>query len=168
MGRDSTLPKRAYITSLGRSVWALVNTYYAVLREREYHPDVVHVFTTTQYEPDLNKTLSAIKILNAEFGITPEVTNKVVDDVEFYYATKTIFDMIKRLKDEGYRVAIDITPGRKALVVATVIPATRIGVDHVFYLSIRSTDDAAKPYMMIPLQHQQIRDFIEYNQRVME
>jgi hypothetical protein len=153
---------------LGRSVWALVNTYYAVLRDSEYYPDVIHVFTTTQYEPDLNKTLSAIKILNTEFGISPKITSKVVDDVKFYYATKTIFDIIKGLKDEGYQVAIDITPGRKALVVATVIPASRIGVDHVFYLSIKSTEDAAKPYMMIPLQHQKIRDFIEYRERVME
>jgi hypothetical protein len=129
---------------------------------------VIQVFTTTQYEPDLDKTLAAIKILNSEFGISPEVNSKVVNDVEFYFATKTIFDIIKSLKNQDYQVAIDITPGRKALVVATVIPATKIGVDHVFYLSIRSTEDAAKPYMMIPLQYQQIRDFIEYKNRVME
>ena len=161
---------------MGRSVWALVNTYYAVLRDSEYYPDVIHLFTTTQYEPDLNKTLAAIKILNTEFGISPKITSKVVDDVKFYYATKTIFDIIKSLKDEGYQVAIDITPGRKALVVATVIPASRIGVDHVFYLSIKSTEDelvlinhgGRTPYMMIPLQHQKIRDFIEYRERVME
>jgi len=168
MGRDQALAKRAYITSLGRSVWALVNTYYAVLRDSDYYPDMIYVFTTTQYEPDLKKTLEAIKILNSEFGIAPKINSQVVDDVEFYFATKTIFDIIKGLKDKGYQVAIDITPGRKALVVATVIPASRIGVDHVFYLSITSTEDAAKPYLMIPLQHQQIRDFIEYRERVME
>lgn len=145
-----------------------MNTYYAVLRDKRYYPDIVYVFTVEAYHHELHHTLDAIKILNDEFGLKPEVKSEIVDDEEFYNATKTIFDIIKHLKDTGYTVAIDITPGRKALVVATVIPATKIGVEHVFYLAINNTDDAAKPYMMIPLQLQHIRDFIEYHDQVMK
>jgi len=36
--------RKAYITILGRSTWALINTYHAVLMEEAYHPDVIHIF----------------------------------------------------------------------------------------------------------------------------
>jgi len=65
------------------------------------------------------------------------------------------------LKQNGYKVAIDITPGRKALVAGALIPISKIGVDHVFYLAIKTLDNVSKPYKMIPLQIQELRDFVE-------
>ncbi|MCK5559062.1 MAG: hypothetical protein KAJ51_00650, partial [Thermoplasmata archaeon] len=106
-----------------------MNTYYAVLRDREYYPDIMYVFTAEEYRPELQKTLGAIRILNEEFNIAPQVKSEIVNTDKFYDATKAIFEIIKNFKNNGYQVAIDITPGRKALVVATVIPATKIGVD---------------------------------------
>ena len=35
--------ERVYITLLGRSVWALLNTYYAITREAQYFPDTVYI-----------------------------------------------------------------------------------------------------------------------------
>jgi hypothetical protein len=141
-----------------------VNTYYAVLTEREYLPDRVYIFTEKTYEGEVDKSVRAIKILSQEFGCNPEPDTQVVSDWDFLGAGKKIFELVKGLKDDGFEVAIDITPGRKALVVAALISGIKIRIDHVYYLAIRSTDDAAKPYMMIPLQIQQIRDFMTDSQ----
>ena len=56
-------------------------------------------------------------------------------------------------------MAIDITPGRKTLVSAALIPAVKLRLEHVFYLAVKELED--KPYMMIPLANQQLRDFME-------
>jgi hypothetical protein len=154
------LVKRAYLTTLGRSTWALVNTYYAVLREIGYLPDRVYIFTEQTYESNLLRAKAAIEILSEEFDIDPEIETKIVSDWDFLAAGKEVFTLVKTLKTQGAKVAIDITPGRKALVVASLITGIKIKIDHVFYLAIKYTDNAAKPYMMIPLQIQQIRDFM--------
>ena len=153
--------ERAYLTALGRSTWALVNTYYAVLRERAYYPEKVYIFTEQTYQPNLEPATKAIEILSTEFGFKSEIESRIVSDWDFLSAGKELFELVKGLKNDGVSVAIDITPGRKPLVVAALITGISIDVDHVFYLAIKSTLDAAKPYMMIPLQIQQIRDFMD-------
>jgi hypothetical protein len=160
------LTKRAYITNLGRSTWALVNTYYAVLREKNYFPDNVCIFTEQTYQPELDKVKAAVEILSEEFGLKVEIETKVVHDWDFLAAGKEIFNTVKAFKDNGYKVAIDITPGRKALVVAALITGIKVNIDYVFYLAIRSTENAAKPYMMIPRQIQNIRDFMNDARKV--
>jgi hypothetical protein len=160
------LAKRAYLTNLGRATWALVNTYYAVLREKKYLPDKVCIFTEQSYQHELGKAKAAIEILSQEFDINPEVDTRVVNDWDFLEAGKEIFGQVKNFKENGYEVAIDITPGRKALIVAALISGIKVKIDYVFYLAIKSTDDAAKPYMMIPLQIQQIRDFMQDARKV--
>jgi hypothetical protein len=145
-----------------------VNAYYAVLREKHYLPDKVFIFTETTYQHELEKAETGIRILSEEFGINPDINSKVVSDWDFLAAGKEVFSQVRTLKDSGYEVAIDITPGRKALVVAALISGIRVDIDHVFYLAIKSVDDAAKPYMMIPLQIQQIRDFVDDAKAVMK
>lgn len=155
------MPKKAYLTALGRASWALVNTYYAVLREHGFLPDNIYIFTEEAYEHKLEKTIAAIKVLSEEFGIQPKIESRVVNDWDFIEAGKEISVLVKALKEDGYQVAIDITPGRKAIVVAALIIGIKVKIDYVFYLAIKSTVDAAKPYMMIPMQIQQIREFME-------
>jgi predicted signal transduction protein with EAL and GGDEF domain len=158
----------AYITILGRSKWALINTFYSVLRERKYYPDKIYIVTEHIYCTELDRTIDAIKLISQEFGLKPEIDSIVVSDVDFLEAGREIFNLVKELKSENARIAIDITPGRRALVAAALLPAMKLKIDHVFYLEIKDTSDAAKPFMMIPLEIQKIHDFIEKAKEVME
>jgi len=153
--------KKAYITILGRSTWALINAYYAVLTERAYHPDIVYIFAEDIYADQLDKAVRGIEILSEEFDFKPEIRQEIVKEADFVEAGLKITSLIKDLKQNGYKVAIDITPGRKALVAGALNPISNIGVDHVFYLAIKTLDNASKPYKMIPLQIQELRDFVE-------
>lgn len=152
---------KAYITILGRSSWALVNTYYGVLKERGYIPDEIHIFTEQMYKPKLAGIIDALRIISEGFGISPGFSTYSVSDVDFYQAGKKFQKLVKDLKDRGMEIAIDITPGRRALIAAALIPAMNMKIDHIYYLAIRSTYDAAKPYMMIPLKNQKVYCFMD-------
>ncbi len=149
---------RAYITILGRSTWALINTYYAVLMEKAYFPDVIHVFAEDVYADELDKVVEGLRILSEEFGFEPEIHTHVIREADFVNAGREISELVKDLRSKGYSIAIDITPGRKPLVAAALIPAVKYRMDHVFYLAVKELE--AKPYMMIPLSIQRLKDFI--------
>jgi hypothetical protein len=150
---------KTYVTILGRSTWALINTYYAVLMEKAYYPDSVYIYAEDVYAEELEKAVEGIKILSEEFEFMPEIHAKTVSEADFIKAGKEISQLIKKLREEGCGIAIDITPGRKALVAAALIPAVKHRMDHVFYLAVKRLE--SKPYMMIPLSIQQLKDFME-------
>jgi hypothetical protein len=150
---------KVYISILGRSVWALLNTYYAVLFEKAYYPDSVYIYTEGIYSKELEKAVEGIKILSEEFGFSPKIDSHIVKEADFLNAGREISELIGKLKAEGYSIAIDITPGRKALVAAALIPAVKHKMAHVFYLAVKRLE--SKPYMMIPLSIQQLKDFME-------
>ena len=157
---------RAYVTLLGRSTWALVNTYYALLVEKWFFPDKIHVFTEKPYEAHLAKARLALEILSNEYGFEPDIQEVVIPSSDFIEAGRQISALVTELKASGFTVAIDITGGRKALVAGTLLSIANLDIDHVLYLSINSLDNAANPYMMIPLRIQQLRDFSEEAKRV--
>ncbi|MBA3046549.1 MAG: hypothetical protein KKH41_01595 [Candidatus Thermoplasmatota archaeon] len=149
---------KAYITILGRSSWAMVNSYYAVLRQENFLPDVIHIFTEKKYESYAPKIREAFGILNSEFGIKPSIDVHTVEDVDFIAAGKQMSETIQNLKRAGMEVALDITPGRKALIIGALIPAMKQDLEHIYYLEITDMSDAARPYMEIPLQQQKLWD----------
>jgi hypothetical protein len=156
-----------YITMTGRSIWALLNAYYAVLRETPYRPTDIIILSETEHEGQISVVKKGLKILSEEYNISPKVEIEKIPTGDFIEAGRKISARIRKVKQEGGKVAIDITPGRKALVAGALIPLASISVDHVFYLQITSTDGAAKPYMMIPLASQQLRDFRDTSSKVL-
>ena len=151
--------EKAYITVLGRSAWAMVNCYYAVLRDEKYHPDEIYIFTEKSFESNLESGTEGMEVLNKQYGISPKMNSIVVDDGDFLSSGKEISDTVKRLKDMGCQIALDITPGRKPLVTGALIPAMKHELEHIYYLAISDLDDVAKPYMEIPFGKHKLWDF---------
>lgn len=146
---------------LGRSGWALVNAYYAAVREKGYHPDEVTIFAEESTAGGLETAFSGVNAISVKYGFQPEIRSEIVRDGDFVEAGRKIMETIKAWKASGNKIAVDITPGRKALVVGALIPLNKVWVDHIFYLQIDEICDSSKPYMMIPLGRQTLRDFIE-------
>ncbi len=160
---DGPMQGDAYITLLGRSTWALINTYYAVLREKGLRPDRIFIVVETPYADASDLAVEGIRIVSKAFGCTPDIHTETVREADFVGAGRTVRSLAGDLIGLGYRVALDITSGRKAMVAGALIATSLAHLDirHIYYLAMKSLDDVAKPYMMIPLQIQQIRDFIE-------
>jgi len=92
------LMKQAYITLVGRSAWAVVNSYYFMIHERKCDPDLVLVFfrltvqhikgTITNLTQVLSVPLIKLAVLQMklwgvytpDFKITLEWPNKSIED----------------------------------------------------------------------------------------
>ncbi|WP_292384490.1 hypothetical protein [Methanoculleus sp. UBA430] len=153
----------AYITLLGRSTWALVNAYHAVLREKGLRPERVSIVTEEPYAEDASTAAEAVRIVSGRYGVLPVIEVIVLPEADFVRAGQTIRSLANDFIRQGFDVAIDITSGRKVTVAGALIAVSVAGLDlrHIYYLAMKSTDDVAKPYMMIPHQIQRIRDIME-------
>jgi len=139
---------KIYITMLGRSIWAVLNSYYAVLKEKQYYPDDIILFAETISDPeharDLELTKQGLELTSSHFGITPAIHYQVISEVEyevesdddFIKAVQCLSRLIKERKKAGDTMTLDITPGKKTLVTGALLPITLSDVDHVFYLSV--------------------------------
>jgi len=153
----------AYITLLGRSTWALVNAYHAVLREKGLRPERVSIVTEEPYAEDASTAAEAVRIVSGRYGVLPVIEVIVLPEADFVRAGQTIRSLANDFIRQGFDVAIDITSGRKVAVAGALIAVSVAELDlrHIYYLAMKSTDDVAKPYLMIPHQVQQIRDIME-------
>lgn len=153
----------AYITLLGRSTWALVNAYHAVLHEKELRPERVIIVTEEPYAQEASVAARAIGAISEGYGFAPAIETEILPEADFVRAGQTIRALAGDLIEQGLDVAIDITSGRKVTVAGALIAVSVAGLDirHIYYLAMKNTDDVAKPYMMIPHQIQQIRDIME-------
>jgi hypothetical protein len=157
------MPGDAYITLLGRSVWALVNAYYAVLREKRLRPERVYIVTEDVYSGSASVAAEALRIISDGYGCAPEIVVQTVPEADFVGAGRKIRSLAGDVIGEGHHVAIDITSGRKVMVAGALLALSlaRLDIRHIYYLAMRGVDDIAQPYMMIPLQNQRIHDVIE-------
>ena len=154
---------KVYITILGRSTWAMINAYYAVVMEKKYKPDEIYIFLEDIYQDKLPKAVRALEIISAAFGFSPKIDVIIIKEANFKEARKKAGILLRKLKDKGAEIAIDITSGRRALVAGALVQGVPLKVNHVFYLALADKDIqfANRPYMMIPLHAQKLEDFME-------
>lgn len=154
---------KAYITMLGRSTWAMINAYYAVVMEKKYKPDEIYIFLEDIYQEKLLKAVRAFEIISNAFGFSPKIEWRIIKEANFREARREVEKLLRELKNKGAEIAIDITSGRKALVAGALVQGVPLKVNHVFYLALSDKDIqfANRPYMMIPLHAQKLEDLME-------
>ncbi|MDD1678151.1 MAG: hypothetical protein LUO93_03070 [Methanomicrobiales archaeon] len=150
----------AYLTIMGRYTWALLNSYYAVLRGTSLRPTVIYVFSEEIFRDQVETVKKGLALISEAYDVQPEIHVEMLASSNIQDACQKIPKTVHDLKARGFQVALDITPGRKALITGALL-SSRDDLDHVYYLAISSVEDADKPYMMIPLLIQDLKDFKE-------
>jgi len=148
------MSQRVYITMTGVSKWPVLNGLWAAMC-KGYVPDKIYLFVTQGREKDGEILAAWISTLVQSFGKTVRPMTERIEEGEFASSGKKITAAMERERTEGNEVAIDITPGRKAIVSSALISAWQKHVDHVFYLYLEDMRNSTNPYPMIPyhLQH---------------
>jgi hypothetical protein len=151
----------AYVTLLGRSEWAAINTYYKLLREWKLE-DVgrIYIFTEEGFKEKLPKVRRAFDVLSKAYGMSPSIEHIVIPNYSFDKAEKALKELFSKLGGEGYGIGLDITSGRKALVAAAIVQAMRARVSFVVYMGLLDREFPNRPYMMIPTHLQVLKDFL--------
>lgn len=151
---------KAYITILGRSQWAVVNSYYAVLEIKDYRPDIVYIITEKPYKKYLEDIKKGITIISKEFGFNPKIELIEVGEADFIGTYRNMKEILNYLMELKSKIAIDITSARKALVSGALLSIPKLeAIDHLFYLAIQTIKDVDKPYCIIPKKIQKLMDF---------
>lgn len=154
----------AYIALYGRSIWATLNTYYAVLMETEYRPDQIWLVAESDYEDKLQALSEGFEIISIGFDFKPEIRSKTIPTASIAETGPIIRELHDKLQ-ETYETAMDITSARKAVVAGALLVTSDARPDHIYYLEIDRLEDTSKPYPMIPVQRQQLHDLRDETRR---
>ncbi|MBD3229741.1 MAG: hypothetical protein GF329_16285 [Candidatus Lokiarchaeota archaeon] len=149
-----------YFTTIGRSGWATINSYYAVLKHEEYFPDKINVIAEEISQDKVKMVKNGLEILSDEFNVKNEINTEIVKISEIRSFGEELNSKIKEIKNLGHKVALDITSGRKILVGSILIKLEKDNVDYIFYLDISTIKKVNKPYEMIPSHIQVLRKLL--------
>ncbi len=84
-----------------------------------------------------------------------------MQEADFVEMGRRINGVVCEEKGKGNTVAIDVTPGRKAMVAGALVPGIQGNADHVFYLYLEDIDYGDNLFLRIPLTKQHSHDFME-------
>lgn len=155
------MAQRIYITMTGISRWPVLNSLWAAICCKGYSPDKIYLFVTRGREQEAQTLSSWIILLTEAYGKKVVPILKEIDEGEFGSSGKKITAVMEEERSAGNEVAIDITPGRKAIISSALLSAWQKQVDHVFYLYLEDMRNATNPYPMIPFHLQHFVDLKE-------
>jgi len=150
---------KVLITLLGRSVWGLVNSSWASMRTYGFVPDHVHIVDAGTDGGDAEEASHRLQILLHGFDVDADVSIEKVEAGNIGSVSSTIKRLIDKYRADGLHIAIDVTSGTKDLVLGSLMNDLA-GVDHIFYLRIDSLRNADRPYILIPVEGQQMIDVL--------
>ena len=99
---------------------AVLNSYYAVLNEKQYYPDDIILFAETISDPEHTRNLELTKkgltLTSSHFGISPTIHHQIISEVEcevesnddFIKAVQCVSSLIKEQKKAGDTVAANL------------------------------------------------------------
>ena len=149
------MAERIFITMTGVSKWPVLNSLWAAICCNDFFPDRIYLFVTRGRESDGQILAEWISALTEAYGRRVVPIIRQIDEGDFASSGKKITAVMEEERNLGNEVAIDITPGRKAIISSALLSAVQKQVDHVFYLYLEDLRNASNPYPMIPfhLQH---------------
>lgn len=152
---------KVYITMTGLSDWAIFNSLWAAIRLRNYLPDKIYIFTIKKRIRQADLAKKRFEILLKEYNKRANIEIIQVEEADFVGSGRRINEVAKKEKSQGNTIAIEVTPGRKAMVAGALVPSIQGMADHVFYLYLENFDYADNIFMRIPLTVQHSHDFME-------
>ena len=152
---------KTYITITGPSDWAILNSLWAVVRLRHYIPDRIYIFTIRKRKSQAELAKKRFTALLREFNKKSHISIIQVREADFVGTGRQINKVVCEEKAQGNTVAIEVTPGRKAMVAGALVPGIQGNADHVFYLYLEDIDYADNLFLRIPLSKQHSHDFME-------
>jgi len=152
---------KVYVTMIGLSDWAIFNSFWAAIRLRNYLPDKIYIFTIKKRRKQADLAKRRFGVLLKEYNKRTNIEIIEVAEADFVGSGKRINDVVKKEKSQGNTIAIEVTPGRKAMVAGALIPSIQGKADHVFYLYLENFDYADNLFLRIPLTMQHSHDFME-------
>ncbi len=145
-----------FITFVGRSEWAVVNSFWSILFHRDIRPSKIHILFRTSDEDRAESCIEGLKeILKAEEIDCTIEKHEVKERFDLMGPAEIVKDIMA--ESEESKIVLDITPARKFMASGSLVQAMKRDIEDVYYLYIDEVDEATKrPYLDIPLPRQEL------------
>lgn len=133
---------RVWITTVGSSPFAVINTMWAACELEDYVPEKVYFVYNDKTAQNLKINKKWILRLTGEYGKASSIIDLKCVEEDFQSYSRLIHSLIFNEKKDGNTVAIDITPGRKIMSAFCMFHGlSEGGADRVYYMHL---DDVKK------------------------
>jgi len=153
---------KVLITLMGPSHWGMFNSIWGMIRSHDYVPDRIYILGREKDWEGHEKAKRMIVPLVKEYGGKGEMLFEKIKGDSVSDVVEKVRKIGEKEKQRGNTLALDITPGRKAVVLGSLFAGwTNHLFDRIFYLYIESLRNANRPYMLIPMSIQVSHDIME-------
>ncbi|NJE10074.1 hypothetical protein [Thermococcus sp. MAR1] len=135
MGRE----KKAYVTTVGTSPEAVFNPIWYLAEAYSWIPDEVYLLWNEEVIEELSRVVELVERLSRAYGKEIRVHSEVslkFDESDPVSFRELALKLVKGLKEKGYEVIVDITPGRKFMSALLLGASLAGGADEVTYLHL--------------------------------
>ncbi|MCK4814282.1 hypothetical protein KA005_00815 [bacterium] len=154
----------SWITIIGSSPFALINTLWAACKIDGYVPDRVLFIVNEQLgQAPIDTAKRWVYEILKEYGVKEPIFEEIsVNETDFIDLKETFKGNISAFKTDG-AVAVDMTPGRKYMSAITMHTGLEERADHVYYLHLSDNKYQNKPFPLIPMYKQRLVDMVSEN-----
>ncbi|HID26950.1 MAG TPA: hypothetical protein EYP22_03835 [Methanosarcinales archaeon] len=153
---------KIWLTTIGMSTFAVVNTLWAACKQDNYIPQRVYLVKNDIVESKgkVKEVLDWMKRILKEYDVDAEFVFIDADENNFKEFAKKIREAVRKEKLDDNEIAIDMTPGRKFMSAFSMYLGlgkdVKYHADLVYYLHLIDMSYKDYPYMQIPMHLQKL------------
>jgi len=152
---------RVWITTVGESAFAVVNTIWAACVFDGFVPECVHLFQNLRVRDNVGKVKDWVKIILGSFGVNVVFVDHDVDEDDIDGFASEFRSVVDSERERGSVVAIDMTPGRKFMSAYAMVVGFECGVDKLYYLHLYDSSYQDRDFVLIPFVKQRLVNLLE-------
>jgi len=132
-----------WVTNASTSRYAGINTLWAAIMWEDFIPERLHILANEYIKQKgyLDTALKDYKSILDEYGSTQEPIVHDFDETDFPGLAKLFESIVRKEKEQGNIVAIDMTPGRKIISAMAMFMGVgdklQFQADKIFYLYMK-------------------------------
>lgn len=152
---------RVWITTVGKSPFAVVNPIWMVCRTGEFIPERVYLIWNEAVEEERDIVKDLTEVILKSYGISePEIIadeSVKVREEDFQRFMNLLIAIRDKELHEGNEVAIDMTPGRKFMSALSMgLGFSSKHIHRVYYLHLSDQRYTNVPLILIPFKLQKL------------
>ncbi|KCZ73383.1 hypothetical protein ANME2D_00449 [Candidatus Methanoperedens nitroreducens] len=151
---------KVWITTVGSSPFAVINTLWAACELEGYVPEKLYLVANGKVEQEVKVVNEWTKRIIEAYGEDAIIERIHADEVDFINFSRILSSCITEEKKKGNEVAVDMTPGRKFMSAFSMSNGlAENGADRVYYLHLSDvTKYKNRPFIEIPANEQRLYD----------
>ncbi len=157
---------KVWITTVGTSVFAVVNPVWAACILDGFVPERVHLLKNEKIEGNVQTVKNWLTSILECFGVRPEFHEHDADEDNMDSFARTLISVVK--SEVGNEVAVDMTPGRKFMSACAMAAGQKFRVSKLYYLHLYNLAYQEKPLILIPFNQQKLINVLNYTGGVPE